>query len=103
MTSQIILPSRRLAAARNQSQRLRLGSRSTPIYPHEFYATVSPPVHTRRRDKLQQSSAEPLEILQKALKHPEGLLMNLDPADDEVLSFQVVCGAGSLAQRMRIA
>ena len=66
----------------------------------------APPVRTKRRDKPQHSRQpyeKPLEILQKALEHPEGLLMNLDSADDEVLSFQVVCGTGSLAQRMRIA
>jgi hypothetical protein len=77
------------------------------IYPHELLATVHPPLPFARSGVTSHSSRQPyekpLEILQKALEHPEGLLMNLDSADDEVLSFQVVCGTGSLAQRMRIA
>ena len=43
-----------------------------------------------------------LEILQKALEHPERLLVNLDPADDQVLGFQVIGGAGCLAERVSI-
>ena len=43
-----------------------------------------------------------LEILQEALEHPECLLVNLDPADDQVLGFQVIGGAGCLAERVSI-
>ena len=43
---------------------------------------------------------ERLEILQEALEHPERLLVHLDPADDKVLSLEVICGSGCLAERV---
>ena len=107
--SQIIMAIERPPAARRRT--LRASARARRSFNANLSSRISRngppalPVRTKGREShsSRQPYEKPLEILQKALKHPEGLLMNLDPADDEVLSFEVVCGTGSLAQRMRIA